>query len=444
MRTALWVVTLIWIVGMVTVFPLGNEALEAVSVFTFDRLGFLAAAALGAVAVARHPGVLRQWGGVEWWMAVYLSIVVLSWVTTLAEKNVVDVKPDVHLLLNSFVMPYVAFLIARHGGWTASQVRAAWLILVFGAGSYLVALGLIQGLVDWRFLVAEANQMTHRIRARGPFPNAIPYSTLLAMLVPLALVARIHEPHGSLRWFLIVSCVGLIEALVLGQVRIVWLALPAALLYLAAIAPAVRSSALIASGGILAVLALAAAGIDLRWAAREGGATLQPRGSVLERIGEANPVYNRVAVYVTALNMIVHRPVLGFGFGARQFETSRGEYYASCCGVSWEWAAECAVPHNEILNELVLMGAVGLLAYLGLLRALWRLLASRRASAEASSQRALAACVQAVFVLLAITAQLHDVMYLSEVQVLFFFLAGLAVPAACTTDERTSVRRGAT
>lgn len=444
-RTALWIVTLVWVVGMVTVFPLGNDALEAVSVFTFDRLGFLAAAALSAVTVARHPALLRRWSGVETWMVVYLSVVVVAWIPTLAEKDTVDLKRDVHLLLNSFLMPYAAFLIARHCGWTRHQVRTACLVLVFGAGGYLVTIGLIQGLIDWRFLVAEAHLQAHHSRARGPFANAVPYSTLVALLVPITLAVRAQHTSRLLRWPLALICIGLIEAIVFGQVRIVWLATPAALLFLGKIAPSLRKPALVTAAGIGTALVLGSTGMDLRFVAGRGGAAARSQDGVLERLKSKGPAYNRVAVYATSLNMVAHRPLLGFGFGASTFRMSRDDYYASCCGVSWKWAIECAVPHNEILNVLVLTGSVGLIAYLGLLQALWRLLWSRRTAAVDGFQRALASSVLAAFVLLAITAQLHDIMYLSALQVVFFFLAGLAAPASSWTNERTSKpRRGTT
>ena len=140
--------------------------------------------------------------------------------------------------------------------------------------------------------------------------------------------------------------------------------------------------------------------------------------------------------------MIAHRPLVGFGFGAHTFEMSRAPYYASCCGVSPEWAVACVVPHNEVLNVLVLMGAAGLLVCVVLLRELWRQLAAGRASAD-PLQATLAACVLADFIMLIVTGQLHDVMYLYVAQVVFFFLAGLVAsrvlqpePAAPVPGER--------
>ncbi len=428
---ALWAATLIWIVGMATVFPIGNAALEAVSIFTWDRIGFLAVAALFAAALARHPAALRDFGRVEAAMAVYLAVVAGSWAMSLGHKDPGDVKRDVDLLLTGFLMPYLAFLVARHGGWTRGQVRTACWVLALAVGTFLIAVGVVQGLVDWTFLVAEANQSAHRNRARGTLPNAVPYSVILALLIPIGLALRAHESRRRLRLLLVALTVGLVEAVLLGGTRIVWIALPAALAYLAAASPPARRSAAFACAGVIAVIALAAGGLDLRWMASANGAVRRPMGSVGERMIEAEPLYNRVAIYATDLNMIVHKPLLGFGFGARTFLESRGDYYTSCCGVSPKWAVVCSVPHNEVLNVLVLMGVLGLMAYLGLLRELWRLLSAARTAAADPFAATLAAAAQAGLITLLVSALLHDVMYMPPaVQVIVFFLAGLGVPPA--------------
>jgi hypothetical protein len=71
------------------------------------------------------------------------------------------------------------------------------------------------------------------------------------------------------------------------------------------------------------------------------------------------------------------------------------------------------------------MGAVGLLAYLALVRASWQLL-SAAARHDGDPLRAdLALFIQAAFVVLAISAQVHDIMYVSDAQIVFFFLMGI-------------------
>lgn len=426
--TALWLSALGWVVGTTTLFPLGNDALEAVSVLTFDRIALLLVAGLGAVVAARDRARWRGWGRVERSLALFCAIAALSWSTTLAGKSSVDFKRDVNLLLTGFVMPYAAFVLARHAGWTARQRMTSVRVIVAVIATVLVAIGLVQGLLDWRFLVAEANQDVHRSRVRGPFDNAVPYVFVLTVLVPVALAWYAHAARRRTRVLVALLCLGLVAGLILAQTRIVWVAVPVGLLYFAALSRSVRRPALLLAAALGAAIVASLMGIDHRLIGGPNSAAAAPRGGTATRMRDVEPLYHRVAVWGTALNMAVHRPLVGFGFGARTFVNAREGYYASCCGVSPAWAVPCHVPHNEILNVLVLMGGVGLLAYFAVLWALWRLLA-RHATRDDTFPRSVALAVQVALLMLAVCAQFHDVMYLTPLQILFFFLAGLAAPA---------------
>lgn len=418
--------TLVWIVGMSTVFPAGNEALEAVSVFTFDRVAYLVVLALAGLWIASEPGVLRRLGAVEAMMALYAGIALLSWSTTLSAKTGVDLKRDIDLLLTSVAMPLTAFVVARHGGWSRSgATRSLWLVVALMT-AFLLAVALVQALYDWRFLVAEAHYQVHRGRTRGAFPNALPYAAVLGVLIPLAVVVSGREANAGRRRAMGIACAGLAEALLLSQLRVAWLAVPVALLWLALVCVPIRRLALIVAAGFSLLVALALVGIDLRLLAGSGGALQQRNASVRERLEDAEPTYNRVAVYATALNMIRHRPWLGYGFGGRTFVRERDPFFTSCCGVSPEWAVTCQVPHNEVLNLLVLMGIAGLAAFVAMIVVLWRrLTAVRRSGLDGPIP--LAAAAQAGILVLLVMGQLHDVMYLYTAQTLLFFTAGLAM-----------------
>lgn len=418
--------TVIWVVGMATVFPVGNDALEALSVLTFDRIAYLVVLALAALWIAREPGVLRRLGSVEAAMAIYGGVVLLSWLTTLSGKTVVDLKRDVDLLLTSVAMPLTAFLIARHGGWSRSGATSSlWLVVVL-ATAFLLAVGLVQALYDWRFLVAETYQNFHRSRARGSFPNALPYSAVLGLLIPLAVVVGARESRPGRRRAMGIACAGLAEALLLSQIRIAWVAVPATLVWLAWVCAPIRRIAVIVAAGFSLLVILALLGVDLGLIASGDGALRQRFGSVRERVEDAEPTYNRVAVYATALNMIRDRPLLGYGFGGRTFVRERDPYLTSCCGVSPEWAVICQVPHNEMLNQLVLMGLIGLLAFVAMIVVLWRRLTSVRLSGSDGAVP-LAIAAQAGVLVLLVIGQLHDVMFLYAAQALLFFTAGLAM-----------------
>jgi len=417
------IATVAWIAGMATLFPLGNDALEVVSILTFDRIAFLAVLALSAVEVIRRPRVLRHAGRVEAAFGAYLGVVLLSWLSSLSEKSALDAKRDGDLLLMCFAMPALAFAIARHGEWTHRQVRICAWVLFAGVGAYFVAVGFVQAFVDWSFLVPEAAWDVHRNRARGPFPNALPYSIVLALLLLLAPFLAADGLPRRQRWWIGALGAALLEAFVLSRIRIVWAALATALSFVAFTGPPMRRTSLLMLSGLALAMFVAYSGLDGRLALPRGALRVE---GFSERVLDAEPVYNRIAVYSTALNMIRHRPLFGFGVGSRTFRNLKAEYYTSCCGVSVQWAESSDVPHNEILNLLVLMGVVGLLAYLGLVWTLWRSLSLAQEPLPDPGEAALMTCVRAQFILLVGTAVLHDTMYLAQAQVIFFFFAGLA------------------
>lgn len=125
--------------------------------------------------------------------------------------------------------------------------------------------------------------------------------------------------------------------------------------------------------------------------------------------------------------MIAHKPLFGFGVGLLTFQQYKPGYYASWGAVSSEWAVYPHDPHNDVLNVLVLMGVIGLAAYLLLLWTSWQLLWDNQIRWRWSnpSGAELATVVQAVFLILIVGGLSHSLMYVSYPQVLLFFLLGM-------------------
>jgi O-antigen ligase len=85
------------------------------------------------------------------------------------------------------------------------------------------------------------------------------------------------------------------------------------------------------------------------------------------RIGQVEPILNRLAGWATAFNMVLHNPLFGVGFERGAFGAHTNEYLVGLGSVSAHWATTLAVPHNEHLNVAVLTGLVGFVLYLGVL-----------------------------------------------------------------------------
>jgi O-antigen ligase len=93
---------------------------------------------------------------------------------------------------------------------------------------------------------------------------------------------------------------------------------------------------------------------------------------VKARLLERSPVYNRVALAATSLNMFLHKPLFGYGFGRYTFREEHVKYLTGAGGVARDYAHYFDVPHNEFLHILVLLGCAGFLPYVGLLVLAWR------------------------------------------------------------------------
>jgi O-antigen ligase len=413
--------TMLWIAGLPTFLLFGNRFMASVPVLKLDRLAYVLAAGPFLLAALRRPRLLQRTGGVEKAMAVYLAVILVSWGTTLPSKHLVAFKQDADFLLTCFLMPFTAFLIARNTEWTRKRMTTCLWVLVAGVGTYLLLFGAVQYTYDWSFLVPEALKYIHPDRAKGPFENAVPYGVALSMLVPLALFLHLQSRARLARFILVAIAVGLVQSIVASKTRVVWIALPVALLLPSVRFPRIRLlAALLIADLAVQVLLAPAVGLDF-W-------------GLQKRLTEVGPVYNRVAVSATAWNMIEHKPLFGFGFGILTFQEDKADYYASWGQVPPEAAVYPNNPHNDFLNVLVLIGVIGLVAYVFLLWTSWQLLWRNQARWRLSNPfgSELATFVQAVFLILIIAGQSHSVMHMSYAQVLLFFLLGVVArePAA--------------
>jgi O-antigen ligase len=99
-----------------------------------------------------------------------------------------------------------------------------------------------------------------------------------------------------------------------------------------------------------------------------GAAVLMPvfvdADTVANRLGEAEPIYNRLALLATAVTMVLAYPLFGVGFGRHAFSENNVNYLTDFGGVSAQWAYGLSIPHLEYLHIAVLTGLLGLGFYL--------------------------------------------------------------------------------
>jgi O-antigen ligase len=92
------------------------------------------------------------------------------------------------------------------------------------------------------------------------------------------------------------------------------------------------------------------------------------RGRVLDPI----PVYARIVTTATAMNMFVHSPLVGHGFGRYTYDSKKWDYIVGVFGLSSQFAYTTGVPHNEYMHVLVLLGLAGFIPYVAILVIAWR------------------------------------------------------------------------
>lgn len=423
-RADVWL-PMLWILGLPSFVLLAARTLPDVHVFKPDRVAFLIAILPLIVLAWRRSNQLQRPGLVEAAMLAVLVVLVASWATTIFGKPIVVLKQDADYLLTCFVMPFAAFVMARNTDWPAERLPQYLGVLITALAIYFMAFGLIQSMVDWNFLV-PASILQHPDRAKGPFDNAAPFGLLVAMLIVLVALLFVVVRQRAFRVAVVVIALGLTQSLVASKTRAAWLALPAGLLIPFICYRKTRwLAAILVADVALQVFLVPAIQSRLPTSGPHDYLGLQAR------LVEEDPLDDRAAVTRIAVQMIRTHPLSGLGFGLWTFQSHKAEYYGPL-GIDATYAMYPNNAHNDVLNVLVQVGAVGAAVYGLLLYAIARLLWRRHRSSSSPLLRMLAVCAAALFVVLIVGAQFHSVMAMSYLQVLAFYFLGIVareVPA---------------
>jgi O-antigen ligase len=407
-------VPVIWVLGTPTLFVMVDNALMGVPLFTVERALYVLSATLFIARFLLKPGTMEKPIGVDKAMALYVLVMAVSWVTHLSDKTGTDVKNDIVLLLEAFLMPFSAYMMARNLNWSDRVTDRFLWALAFGVGGYLVAVGLLQYWLHWDFFLSIRSVNEHPDRVTGPFTNALEYGTVLMLVLLVAIYLFLRCRKALLRVALLMLMGGMVLGLVLSKGRAVWLSAPLALGMVFWRVPNARRFLLSAAAGLVVLTVLV-------------GPVVTDPSALSRRLDSPEEYYNRMALWGTAGNMIAHAPLFGHGFGAETFLHNKARYYHSFNGVSAVWAAWPSVPHNELLNNAVMAGVFGLGACLLLWLRVWRTLGQAVTGRFPTPGRELAPFVQAGFLVVIINALFLDMMFLVYVPLLFYFLAGLAL-----------------
>jgi len=364
-----------------------------IPVLTPDRAILAALVVATAFRVARRPERWLPSGSIDRPMLAFLGICLVSLLVSggsLAVRG--GMRQDLVFLAQGYGIPAVCFLLARNLLGDAAGVRALSAALLV-VGSLVALSGLAQTLGGVEWFASGRYAASHGERAGGTLPSSGEFGLVVNLAATIAIHGLLRGATGARRVVLGVLVVVMILALVLAKTRAIWLGFAFSLALLAWFEPPLRRPLLLLSVvlGVVGALALPLV-VDLE--------------AMQKRMAEPEPIYNRVALSTTALNMIAHHPLTGIGFARFGFVDQKVDYLASAFGVPEYWA-QPGVPHCEPLHILVLVGLIGFIPFALVIMRSWRLCATA-VRWPASPERdfgVVAAIALAVFMLVGMTLE---------------------------------------
>lgn len=425
---------MLWLGGQPTLFVFFNNAASEIPFFTMERALFMV---LLSIVIARrvfHSGSPRPFSSTEWIVLAFLTVLSLSFAITLPGKEPATIRSDLALLFQCYFMPWLSVLIAARLDWSERDVLR--LLRVLGlAGLLLVVIGGLQHFFKVSWFTPRYFEVIHSGRAAGTFANAVEYGSVMAGLALLTLAQFIYARSPLFKAILCGAAAGMLAAVLLSMSRSPLVGAAAGLLFLFLRDPRIRP--LLILGAIVALI-VGALAIPF----------LLDTAGLLARMQEIEPIYNRVALFATASQMVLAHPLIGVGFGRYAFSDNKTDYLTGFGPVTAQWAADIGIPHLEYLHIMVLTGLLGGLLYAMALFMLWRNL-RRIALSEVNSPftRTFAIYVQAVFVSIVVNGFFVDFMAYNYFAALVYFLVGVAISVARPGFEgqfyRTSTGNGA-
>ena len=427
-------VVMAWILGMPSAFVLVDGLIKGsgIPIITADRalMGFLVLTLVLRLLLGKER--LPRLSALERWMIVLLAIVALSFLSTVPRKSGHDLYQGVVHMLEGYLTPFAGYLIARTQRWSDRDVRLLLQCLA-ALAVYLAAVGAAQYFFGvYYFSPTYLGVGDKTDRAVSGFGSPVEFGHVMACLTLLCLFLHTVTTDAGRRALILLAAVAAACGLALSLTRACWLGAAVALTYVFWKDRRVRGVLL--SGALVAGLALAVA------------LPLVMRTDVFEkRLTELTPIYNRLALWSTAANMIAHNPLFGVGFGYRTFNDEKREYLVSF-GPSalGKYALEPGVPHNEFLHVFAMLGIVGFGAYVRVYQSAFRVARARREAPDGADEfRArLAPYVQAMFLVFFVGGMVSEMWTFRYLLTLLFFLVGVMASAPGAPPHAPAPQRG--
>jgi O-antigen ligase len=404
---------IVWLIGIPTLFVFPNNIIQALPLLTVDRLLFVTLAGILIVRSGFEKIQRNALCAVEWAIMLFLAYVFVNWLFTSVDKPMSVIRVDAALYVQGLAMPMLSFFIARRIVWRNADVDIVFNLCI-GAGIFLVIAGALQFLFGITVFVPTYLDVIHPGRATGTFAHAREYGSVLCGFTLIALVQYVRCEDAFLRVATLVTALLMLLGTAFSLTRAPLVGLAIGLLYL--YVNDVRARPLLTLGFFACMVAVAI-----------GSWFLLDLDAVGRRFTDMSPIYNRVALYATALNTWIHNPVFGVGFGRWSFVDARPGYLVGIGSISAEWAVDVGPPHSEYLHLLVMTGIVGITLYGSVVYRIYRSLRQCLQQEVAGNPvpRDAARCVSAIFLSYLVNGFFGDLMFFNYFGILVFFLVGI-------------------
>lgn len=419
----------VWVLSMPTLFVQTDRLLKGASipVVTSDRALMGLLVAFMVMRVLGGGARVPRLSSLEKWMIVLFGVVLASYLSTIPERSGPNLYQGAVLLLEGYVTPMAAYLFGRSQTWSDKELRR--LLSLFGVLTvYLSIVGVVQyffGVLwfspTWLGVGADTD------RAASGFGSPVEFGLVSAMLMSLCLLNVLEQRDALLRTLAFAAFGAAAVGVGLSLTRAAWLAAVVALGWI--FAKDRRSRGTITRCALAGLLAGAIA------------AAFFVKADVFERrLTELTPIYNRIALWSTAANMIAHHPLTGVGFGFRTFNDNKREYLISVGpSAMGKYALEPGVPHNEFIHILAMTGLIGFGAYVMVCRRAWATArdAALNASDEDALRARLAPYVQAMMLIVVVGGLFSEIWTFRYLLSLVLFMVGVLASARSAGQGET-------
>lgn len=361
LRAPVWVL----IAGVVTGPALGSwldfSAGGAIPAATIDRALLLAVSVYAGTMVLGRRLLFLPPGRIEAAMVLFGIVASVSLAfrggSTSEGMGKSGLRLDIIFLAQSYLIPFMYFFLGKN---MVNERHLKWILRLYVAvGVFIALVAVLQFFTGIKWFSPTRYKAIHEGRAVGTLQSAPHFGVVMSVCVISAIAVFVGSKRKLAQNVAAGAIAIMVAGIALSKTRAVYLGLVAAIAAIGNLIPRTRRAILL--GALMGIMALIVA-----WP------VISRSDFLRTRLMDPVPVYNRISLWGTAANMVLHKPIAGFGFGQRTFREERADYFIRVGKIPPEYAYSLGATHNEYLHILVTTGLLGFVPYVTMLVLLWR------------------------------------------------------------------------